>query len=261
MGADQVALVLLGALAGGIVNGLTGFGTGITAMGLWLYALSPAVAATLVIICSVISQVQTLPLVWRTIEWGRVLPFVVPGLLGVPIGTWLLPQIDPRTFKIGVGLFLVAYPSYVLARRSRMASAVGGRGADAAVGLGGGVLGGLTGFSGVLPIVWTDIRGWSKEQRRSVLQAFNFSILSVALVSHAVSGLLTRDVALATAAALPGTIGGAWIGSQIYRRLGDRGFQKVVMAPPAGLRPGPHRHQLVIWSQGAGQPQLAAPGR
>ena len=80
-----------------------------------------------------------------------------------------------------------------------------------------------------LPIVWTDIRGWSKEQRRSVLQAFNFSILSVALVSHAVSGLLTRDVALATAAALPGTIGGAWIGSLVYRRLGDRGFQKVVM--------------------------------
>jgi uncharacterized membrane protein YfcA len=49
------------------------------------------------------------------------------------------------------------------------------------------------------------------------------------LVSHAVSGLLTRDVALATAAALPGTIGGAWIGSLVYRRLGDRGFQKVVM--------------------------------
>jgi uncharacterized membrane protein YfcA len=183
MGADQIALVLLGALAGGIVNGLTGFGTGITAMGLWLYALSPAVAATLVIICSVVSQVQTLPLVWRTIEWGRVLPFVVPGLLGVPIGTWLLPQIDPRSFKIGVGLFLVAYPSYVLARRSSMASTVGGRAADAAVGLGGGVLGGLTGFSGVLPIVWTDIRGWSKEQRRSVLQAFNVSILSVALVA------------------------------------------------------------------------------
>jgi uncharacterized membrane protein YfcA len=36
-------------------------------------------------------------------------------------------------------------------------------------------------------------------------------------------------VALATAAALPGTIGGAWIGSLVYRRLGDRGFQKVVM--------------------------------
>jgi uncharacterized protein len=30
-------------------------------------------------------------------------------------------------------------------------------------------------------------------------------------------------------AALPGTIGGAWAGSRVYRRLGDRGFQQLVM--------------------------------
>jgi uncharacterized membrane protein YfcA len=230
MGLDQIGLVLLGALAGGIVNGLTGFGTGITAMGVWLYAISPPVAASLVIICSVVSQVQTLPMVWGAIEWRRVLPFVVPGLLGVPIGTWLLPQIDPRLFKIGVGIFLVVYSSYVLARKAPTGNPFGGRAADGALGFGGGVLGGLTGFSRVLPIVWSDVRGWSKEQRRSVLQAFNLSILSVALLSHALWGLLTSQVALATAAALPGTIGGAWAGSLVYRRLGDRGFQQVVMA-------------------------------
>jgi uncharacterized protein len=230
MGLDQIGLVLLGALAGGIVNGLTGFGTGITAMGVWLYAISPPVAASLVIICSVVSQIQTLPMIWGAIEWRRVLPFVVPGLLGVPIGTWLLPQIDPRLFKIGVGIFLVGYSSYVLARKVQMSKPFGGRAADGAVGFGGGVLGGLTGFSGVLPIVWTDIRGWSKAQRRSVLQAFNLSILSVALLSHALWGLLTAEVAFATAAALPGTIGGAWAGALVYRRLGGRGFQQVVMA-------------------------------
>lgn len=230
MGLDQIALVLLGALAAGIVNGLTGFGTGITAMGLWLYALSPTVAASLVIICSVVSHIQTLPMIWGVIEWKRVLPFVLPGLLGVPIGTWLLPQIDPKIFKVGVGLFLVAYSSYVLSRKVRMNSTIGGWGADSAVGLGGGVLGGLAGFSGVLPIVWTDIRGWSKEQRRTVLQTFNFSILAVALLAHALSGLLTQQVAVATAAALPGTIGGAALGAFAYRRLGDRGYQKVIMA-------------------------------
>jgi uncharacterized protein len=112
----------------------------------------------------------------------------------------------------------------------QMRSTFGGQAADGAVGFGGGVLGGLTGFSGVLLIVWTDIRGWSKDQRRSVLQGFNISILFVALLSHALSGLLTQQVAWATAAALPGTIAGAWAGSAIYRRLGEHGFQQVVMA-------------------------------
>ena len=90
MGAEQIAVVLLGALAGGFVAGFAGFGTGITALGIWLYALSPATAASLVVICSVVTQVQTIPMVWKHIQPRRVLPFIVPGLLGVPIGVVLL---------------------------------------------------------------------------------------------------------------------------------------------------------------------------
>jgi uncharacterized membrane protein YfcA len=67
-------------------------------------------------------------MIWRSIEWTRVLPFAIPGLLGVPIGTLLLPLIDQRTFKIGVGMFLVVYSTYVLARRVQMSSTWGGWG-------------------------------------------------------------------------------------------------------------------------------------
>lgn len=229
MGNEQIAFIVAGAVAGGIVNGLTGFGTAITAMGLWLYAIPPTVAASLAIICSTISQFQTLHLIWRQILWRRVLTFILPGVLGVPIGTYFLPHIEPRLFRLGIGAFLVAYPSYVLLRRGLIESAWGGRLADGLIGFGGGILGGLTGLSGVLPIVWVDIRGWDKEQRRAVMQSFNIAILSLAFAAHAASGLLTRDVLLAAAIALPGTIGGAWLGAFIYRRLRDRGYQRVVM--------------------------------
>jgi uncharacterized membrane protein YfcA len=229
MGIEPVVLVLLGALAGGIVNGLTGFGTAITALGIWVYAIPPTVASSLAIICSTVSQTQTLHLIWRNIEWKRVLVFVVPGIFGVPIGTFLLPHIDPRIFKLGLGFFLVAYPAYVLARTRQIETAWGGRFADSVVGFGGGILGGLTALSGVLPVVWTDVRGWNKVQRRCVVQVFNMVILSLALVSHAVSGLLTREVAVDAMIALPATIGGAWLGAFIYRRLADRGYQRVVM--------------------------------
>ncbi len=228
-----MALVLLGALAGGLVNGLTGFGTGITAMGLWLHALPPAVVASLVVVCSVIAQLQSLPVIRRDIEWRRLLPFLLPGLLGVPLGTWLLPRIEPGAFKAGVGVFLIAYAAYALlrgaARRAPPEGAFGGRIADGAVGFGGGILGGMAGVSGVLPVVWADVRGWSKARRRSLVQGFNLAVLSAALAAHATSGLLTAEVGWATLAALPGTLGGAWAGAMIYRRLGDRGYQRVVM--------------------------------
>lgn len=229
MGSEQIVLILAGALAGGIVNGLTGFGTAITALGIWVYAIPPSAAASLAIICSIVSQLQTLPMIWPAIRWRLVLPLVVPGLLGVPLGTLLLPHIDPRLFKLGLGIFLVVYPTYVLARRGQFKCAWGGKAADGAVGFGGGLLGGLTGLSGVFPVIWTDIRGWTKEERRGVVQSFNVAILTSALASHALAGMLTRQVALATAVALPATIGGAQLGAYIYRRLADGTYQRAVM--------------------------------
>lgn len=229
MGLQQTVIVFAGALAGGLVNGLTGFGTALTVLGIWLYAIPPTVAATLVILCSTISQLQTLPMIWRTIRWEYALAFVVPGVLGVPIGTYLLPHIDPKLFKIGIGVFLVAYTSYVLMRRAQMKMTWRGGVADCAVGFAGGILGGIAGLSGVLPAVWTDMRGWAKEHRRGVIQIFNMATLSLALVSHIVAGFLTRQVAVAAIMALPGTIGGAWLGAFIYRRIADRSYSRVIM--------------------------------
>src|SRR5580698_7024675 len=225
----HAVFLVAGALAGGIVSGLTGFGTAITALGIWVYAIPPVDASSLSIICSVVSQAQNLHLIWRHIDWKRVLYFVIPGLLGVPLGTFLLPHIDPRLFKLGLGCFLVIYPAYVLTGMRQIETAKGGKTADGAVGFVSGVLGGLPGLSGELPVVWTDIRGWSKEQKRSVVQFFNMAILSFALVSHAVSGLLTRQVAIEVLIVLPATIGGSWFGAFVYRRLADRGYQRAVM--------------------------------
>jgi hypothetical protein len=229
MDTGNAVIIFLGALAGGLVNGLTGFGTGLTALGFWLYALEPGVASTLVLICSVVSQLQTLPMVWRSIKWERVLPLLIPGVLGVPLGTYLLPYINPRVFKLGIGLFLIAYCAYGLWRTREVKSDRGGAVADGVVGFIGGILGGLTGISGAVVIVLTDLRGWTKDHRRGVIQAFNISILSLALASHAVAGLLTQQVALAALIALPGTIGGARLGGAIYRRLADRGYRRVVL--------------------------------
>ena len=58
------AILLAGALAGGFVSGLAGFGTALMALGIWLYILPPAVAVPLVLICSISSQISTLPSMW-----------------------------------------------------------------------------------------------------------------------------------------------------------------------------------------------------
>lgn len=229
MGLEYLLFVLAGALAGGFVNGLAGFGTGITALGLWLYVLPPSVAATLVVVCSAAAQVQTLPRIWRSIEPARVLPFIIPGLIAVPIGTLLLAYIDVRAFKLGIAALLITYSAYALFLRSRLGQIKAGRLADIAVGFSGGLLGGLAGLSGPTLTVWGDLRSWTKEIKRSTFQAFNLSILVAALISHVTAGFFTRDLLIAAGVALPATFIGAGLGAILYSRVSDKRFNEIIL--------------------------------
>lgn len=229
MSADHIAIVMAGALSGGFVAGLAGFGTGLVAVGIWLHALPPAVAASLVVICSVVSQLQTIPTVWRYIRPRHVLPFIIPGLIGVPVGTRLLTDLNPDTFRFCIGILLLGFSVFSLLCGRGLKVKWDGRIADGTVGLAAGVLGGLAGLSGPLPTMWAAIRGWDKDQRRSLFQAFNLSILLAALLSHAMTGHLTAEVGWAVIAALPGTLIGAWLGSRVYLRLTDQHFHTIIL--------------------------------
>jgi uncharacterized membrane protein YfcA len=224
-----LALVFLGAFAGGLVNGLTGFGTGMTALPIWVHVLPPVLAAPLTVACSVWGQLQTLPAIRHAIDPKRLAPFVAGGLLGVPLGVALLPRVDAHAFRLFVGVMLMVTCTVLLAMRGRLAWSRGGRLADGVVGLAGGVLGGLAGLSGVVPTLWAELRGWEKDQRRAVFQGFNLTILAFALASQAGAGLIDSSLGLLLIVALPGTTLGAWIGRRIYTRLDTRRFSRVVL--------------------------------
>ena len=227
--ADFPLLVLVGAFAGGLVSGLTGMGTGITALPFWLAAVSPQLAAPLVVFCSLVAQIQTLPAIWHAIDLKRVRPFIIGGLVGVPIGALLLSYVSAAMFKAGVGLVLIIYCSYMLIGQLSFQLKWGGRIADGAIGFGGGLMGGLAGLSGPLPTIWTGLRGWGKDAKRGVLQAYNFSVLVLALIFQSVAGLITLEFGRVFLVALPGTIVGAWLGRRLYNRLNDRRFDNVVL--------------------------------
>ena len=222
-------VLLAGALAGGFVSGLAGFGTALMALGIWLYVLPPAVAVPLVLICSVIAQTATMPGIWRSIDFQLVWPFLIGGLAGVPLGTLLIADADPNVFKLSVGVLLLVFPVALYFQRTPMAFSFGGRTADAAIGFAGGILGGLAGLSGPLPILWASVRGWGKEARRGVFQTFNWTVLSAALCLQAATGFIKLDVIWLALLAFPATILGAWLGARTYHALSDRNFRDVVL--------------------------------
>jgi uncharacterized membrane protein YfcA len=225
------ALVLLfsGALAGGFVSGLAGFGTALMALGIWLYVLPPTTAVPLVVICSIVAQTSTLPSFWRSFDFKLIWPFVIGGLAGVPLGTLMIAHADPQVFKLSFGVLLLVFPAALYLNRNPIAFEFGGRLADGLAGFAGGILGGLAGLSGPLPTLWASVRGWGKDERRGIFQTFNWTVLSTSLCLQAGSGLVTAEVLRHALLVLPATLSGAWLSARTYRALSDRNFRDVVL--------------------------------
>ena len=226
---QTLGVVWLGAFLGAVAAGGAGFAFALTASAVWLHALEPVHTTMLVVACGTLLHVTLVWPVRRSIEPARLLPFALGGLIGIPIGVALLTHVDTRGLKGALGLFLVVYGTYALLAPRLPEIRGGGRAADAAVGFVGGILGGLGGYSGVLPTIWTQLRGWRKDVARGVFQPF---ILMAHVVTLVLVGIAAMDTggALMTLAALPALYAGAWIGWRIYGRLDDRRFRQVLAA-------------------------------
>jgi uncharacterized membrane protein YfcA len=227
--AGDIAIVVAGALVAGFVNGLTGTGYALMALGFWLQAMSPATAGPLVALCAVAGHLQALRSIWRGVRWPRLWPFLVAGLVGVPLGTMLLEHVRAQPLKLGVGLLLIFYSAWMgLVRRPPVVSG-GGRAADAAAGFAGGVLGGMASLSGPVPTVWVQLRGWTKDEQRGVNQPFNMAILASALLAAGAAGLLDRTFWMWAALTVPISLVGARLGLLLYGRVNEAGFRQLVL--------------------------------
>lgn len=224
---DKLAILWLGGFLGGLAAGGAGFALGIVASAIWLHAFDPVHATMLVVAGGTIIQAGTTWGLRRAIEPRRLAPFLIAGMIGVPLGVLLLVRTDPQSLKVALGSFLAVYGTYAVATPHLPEIKRGGRVADAAVGLVGGILGGIGGYSGVLPAIWTQLRGWSKEQSRAVYQPFILMAHVLTLVLVGVVALDRLGVILFLLS-LPALLAGAVLGWNIYGRLDQRRFRQAL---------------------------------
>ena len=222
-------IVGLGAALAGFVQGLSGFAFGLVAMSIWAWVIDPQLAAALAVTGALAGQVIAAVTVRRGFDAGLLAPFVLGGLAGVPLGVLLLPHLDMHWFKTILGGGLVLWCPAMLLSKDLPRITVGGRIADAAIGLGGGVLGGLGGFTGTLPTLWCTLRGYDRDVQRAVIQNFNLSMLAVTLVIYIASGLVTRSMVPMILVVLPAMLLPALLGSCAYVGLSEAGFRTLVL--------------------------------
>jgi uncharacterized membrane protein YfcA len=224
---ETFGFLWLGALVGGIAAGGTGFAFGLAASSIWLHYIDPLQSGILVAGCGLLLHLTTIWQQRQNVEPARIWPFVVGGLCGVPIGVHFLAYTDAASLKIVLAVLLIVFGTYALLAPKLAIVTGGGRPADVSIGFLGGVLGGLGGYSGVLPTIWTQLRGWPKETARAVYQPYVIAMQAVTLagilwVAFDRAGLNLLIVIL------PPLFLGTWIGWKLYGKLDDRRFRQAL---------------------------------
>ncbi|HSU05667.1 MAG TPA: sulfite exporter TauE/SafE family protein [Acetobacteraceae bacterium] len=224
-----LAAVAVGAAVGGFVQGLAGFAFGLVAMPIWAFWVPPSLAGPMVVFGSLLGQVLSLGTVRQDFDGRRLAPFILGGVLGVPVGVLLLHRIDPVGFKLVVGFLLVLWcPAMLLARDFPRVTG-GGRLADAVVGWLGGAMGGLGGLTGPAPTLWCALRGWDRDTQRAVFQTFNLIMQVLTMAAYIAWGTVTMETARAFMVIALAMLIPVLIGARLYRRFSNAGFRRAVL--------------------------------
>jgi uncharacterized membrane protein YfcA len=101
--------------------------------------------------------------------------------------------------------------------------------ADIGVGFLNGLLGGLTGLTGIIVTVWSQLRGWPKDVQRTVFQPVNLAAIVLSAVSLSIAGAVTAETIRLYVLGLPLMLAGMWIGLKLYGKLDDAAFRRVLL--------------------------------
>lgn len=231
MSLETLVFLLLGAVAGGFINGLSGTGTALFALGFYLVVLDPVTAVAIVALMSVLAGLQGLWIVRAEIraEPRRLLRFMVPGLIGVPIGLSLLDVIDAGTLRISIAVLLIVYGGYFGFRAALPAFSRRTPVVDSLIGFTGGFLGGAASVSGAIPAMWLSLRPWTKSETRAVLQPFNIAILGTTVILLVFKGAYDRTALTALLVTIPSGLVAAQIGIAVFRAISDLFFRRLLI--------------------------------
>jgi uncharacterized membrane protein YfcA len=227
--AIDLTLFAAGAFAAAFVTGVAGFAFGIVAAAVWLHLLSPVQTAALIVAFGLIVQGWSVWKLRAALQWSRVLPFVIGGVIGVPLGAELLRWTSPAVLRMAVGAILVLFSFYMLFRPKLASAAGAGRVADGAVGVVNGVVGGATGLAGIAGVIWCSMRGWSPAEQRATFQPAGVAVFGATALWFGGTGMIGRDTLGLFAIGLPALAIGTWAGLKAFGKLDDAAFRRVVL--------------------------------
>lgn len=233
---SQLALALFGFVFAGFVKGLTGLGFATTALPFLVMALGIERALSVVVLPSLMASAL---LVHQTGGWRpglqRFWPMYLATVPGLVAGLWLLASVDKALVVASLGVVLMVYGVWALARPALVLPEALGRRLAAPSGFFTGLINGLTG-SQLMPVMpYLMSLGLSPTL---FVQAINISFAlssAVMVVGLAKIGFMSWPVAVVAVAAFGPVYLGTRAGGRMRAHLSPELFRRLVLCLLIGL--------------------------
>jgi len=223
------SLLLFGAFFAGLVQGATGFGSGIVLNAFWLHILEPSAAISLNIVSCLFVSALPIYKLRKTLDFSKLKSFVVFGVIGIPTGLLILTMTDPSIFKTTVGFILVIFSIWKFKSKDILTNFKSNPTLDKLIGFISGILGGFAALGGILPTIWVNLQGLPKNTQRGTYEPFIFITSIAAVISFYFAGFLTLDIFYNFLKAFPALMLGSWIGIKIYALINETLFRQVIL--------------------------------
>ena len=223
------SLLLFGAFFAGLVQGATGFGSGIVLNAFWLHILEPSAAISLNIVSCLFVSALPIYKLRKTLDFSKLKSFVFFGVIGIPTGLFILTMTDPSIFKTTVGFILVIFSIWKFKSKDILINFKSNPALDKLIGFISGILGGFAALGGILPTIWVNLQRLPKNTQRGTYEPFIFITSIAAVISFYFAGFLTLDIFYNFLKAFPTLMIGSWIGIKIYALINEALFRQVIL--------------------------------
>jgi uncharacterized membrane protein YfcA len=223
----QIVIVSLIVMAGSTVLSTVGFGIAVTASPLLLLFVDPQTVVIMLNTVSVALFVLVIIQTRRELPAREMLPVAIAGVLGVPVGVWVLSSVSTSALRIGITVLIILM-TITLRFRLRITGARA-RLVGPPVGFAVAISLASLGIGGPVLVLFFLARDWTSHAIRASLAFFFLLVQTVSIVGYGLAGLFTPErIVLVLIVTLP-ALAGFSIATQLVRRMNERRFRQGVI--------------------------------
>lgn len=220
-------IIVLVAFGAGLIRGFTGFGGPAFMLAILTLFFTPFSIVSKILVVDFFASIYLFKACFREIDWPSTTTMVIPTLIFMPLGHWLLIELDPELMKRAMALIIsTACVMMLIGYRYKIPMS---RIWLVVIGISSGIVFGGT-YIALIAVVAILLGPYDKNAGRTLIISWSFfTVIGFAVIST-LSGTTGIDDVIT---ALPGAASyllGTWMGSHGFRKTSEKLFRRAAIS-------------------------------